>query len=75
MGKESANGIVQLTHPSDNLNPFWVALHQVFHALFMALECKEKFGKDATSCCTHPITSIRKDTRHVEIQVSKDFDI
>lgn len=45
------------THPSDNLDPFWVGDHRGPQILLMRSECEEKPGEAATSCCTHFITS------------------
>jgi hypothetical protein len=43
------------------------------------LECEEESGKVATSCWTHPVTSLGKDTQQilgkVVRQFSKPFDI
>jgi len=43
----------RLTHPSENLDPFWVGPHlfkQII--LVVSVKCEEKSGKIATPCCT-----------------------
>jgi len=57
----------RLTHPSENLDPFWVGHHQRKQSVFMASECEEKSGKVATPCCTHPIASLSKDACHIMV--------
>ena len=63
MDDVSVNGIAQ-THPNENLDPFWVGHYQWSQTLLMAFEREEKSGKNATPCCTHPISSLGKDIHH-----------
>jgi len=48
-------------------DPFSVGYLRCPQALLIASECEEKSGYNSTPCCTHPITSLGKDTHHIGV--------
>ena len=65
----------RITHPTDNLDPFWAEARHKCKILLIPFDCEEKSDEVATSCRAHLIKSTRWSEGQGVSQVRTNFVI